>query len=376
MDKHGTRVGRLTAMVSLAMWALQVAAPAQAGLILSNGPYAFAGSASVTDTKATPGASTHPGATMGDSISIAPFDPALGVLTGVSHQIASTRKLELQGGGAGGASVGSATGTASATASLVAPGLSAGFGSVTAPTASCSSAAACTYGYTSADTAANGTYAVGISHLNDYVGSAPVSATRTAPTLSATSNGSKAATTATATQSWIGTLTTSYSYLLHAAPSFDGLVSSPVLTLDFGDVLLGADTSPLLFRIANLASLQRVALDLDGVEGSGDTSVLSTDISAFMNLSAGQSSEDFSAFMDTSTLGHFGARYVFTFSDEDIGASDSRYKDMTLTLNLSGHVIEAPLQASLSVPEPGGLVLLSAGILGLGWSRRSKSSKK
>jgi hypothetical protein len=374
MDKRGRRAGRLTAMIPLAMWALQVAAPAQAGLILSNAPYAFAGSASVTDTKATPGATTNPAASMGSSLAIAQFDPTLGVLTGVAHQIASTRKLELQGGGSGGTGVGSATGTASATASLVAPGLSAGFGSLTAPTASCSSASACTYGYASADTAANGSYAVGVSHLNDYVGGATVSATRSAPTLSATSNGTKATTTATATQSWIGTLTTSYSYLLHAAPSFDDLASSSVFTLDFGDVLLGADVSPLLFRISNLASLQRVALDLDAVDGSGDTSVLSTDISAFMNLSAGQSSEDFSAFMDTSTLGHFGASYVFTFSDEDIGASDSRYKNMTLTLNLTGHVVEAPLQAALSVPEPGGLALLSAGILGLGWSRRARKS--
>ncbi len=376
MSNCRNRSNGLMVVSALAMLALQVSAPAQAGLIVTNGPYAFSGSASVTDTKATQGATTNNGAALGANMLIPQFDAALGVLTGVTHQITSTRTITLAGNGAGGAGSGTATGNgASATANLAAPGVSATFGTLSSPNANCSSVAPCSYSSTSVAAPANGSPVVSAGSLNAYVGGGTVSATRIAPTLSVTSGGTKPSTTATATQNWSGTLTTSYSYLLHAAPSFDGTQPSSIFELDFGDMMLGASADPLLFSIFNLADANRVALNLDNVAGSGDTAILTTDISAFMNLTAGQSSDIFSGFMDTSVLGSFNASYLLTFSDEDTGAAASRYTNMMMTLNLRGTVVPVPLKPSMSVPEPGSLALFGAAIFGLVWSRRSRATR-
>lgn len=369
MNSGGIQIKKLMVISTLALLALQAATPAQAVLILINGPYVFSGSASVTDTNATTGATTNNGASMGSNVLIPQFDAAQGVLISASYQLSSSRTVTLSGNGSGS---GTATGSsASATAKLAAPGMSVTLGTVTSPNASCSSTSPCSYSSSSAVVASNGSYGVASSSLDSYVGGGTVTASRSAPTLSVTSGGTKPSTSATATESWSGTLSTSYSYMLHAAPSFDGGLFSSVLTLDFGSVMLNSTVDPLLFSIFNLIDPNRVALDLDAIVGSGDIATLTTDISPFMNLMPG-SLFDFSAFIDTAVLGSFNATYLLMFSDEDVGAATSRHNNLMLTLNLMGNVAPAPALAS--VPEPGSLALLGAGVLGLVWRRRVRRS--
>ncbi len=120
----------------------------------------------------------------------------------------------------------------------------------------------------------------------------------------------------------------------HAQASFASGLDQNLLTIDFGNVNLGGtlDTS---FDIFNLEQTfgYTADLDLDSILGSGDTSVLTTDLSAFSGLTAG-SSNDFLACFDTSTMGSFSATYTLTLSDEDITGATSQI----LTLQLLGEV--------------------------------------
>lgn len=339
MNKRSINTKKLMIIGALALLAAQPFTSAQADLIQTYGPYDFSSSASVTDTNTVNGATTNNGASMGGDILITQFNASQGVLMSASHQLSSSRTTTLAGNGVTG--TGTATVAAVANAKLVAPGMSATFGTVLpSPTPSCTSSSPCSYSST-ATTTNNGSYSVALSSLNDYVGGGMVSASRIAPTLSVTSGGTKTSTSATATQSWSGTLTTSYNYLLHAAPSFNGSLANSVFTLDFGNVILNSTVNPLLFNIFNMADPNRVALDLDTIVGSGDTTILSTEMSSFMGLMSG-SAYDFFAFIDTSLLGNFNASYMLTFSDEDTGAASSRNNNMMLTLNLRGNVVSAP----------------------------------
>lgn len=366
MGKQGIQASKSMALSALILLVLPVSRPAQAQLILSSGPYAFSGSAGVTDTKQTTGATTNNGASMGANTVINQFNPALGVLVGTTHQLSSSRTMTISGSGTGG--TGTATGSATGNTRLVTPGMSASFGSVSSPNGSCSSTTtSCSYPAVSTTVATNGSYGVAITALDAYVGTGTVTASRNAPNLSVTSGGTKPTTQATATESWSGTLTTRYDYLLHAVPTFDGNLPTSVLMLNFGDVWQHDAVNPLLFSIFNLSDPDRVSLDLDMITGSGDTAVLSTDIGTFMNLMPG-SFFDFSAFIDTSALGNFNASYQLMFSDGDVGAETSRNNDMMLTLNLNGNVVPMP------VTEPSALALFGAGIIGLAWRGRTRRS--
>jgi hypothetical protein len=203
--------------------------------------------------------------------------------------------------------------------------------------------------------------------LDSYVGGGTVLATLTAPTLTATQGAGTfpGAESTTYSVDWTGKLSATYDYLLHAKGSFDG-TSQLTLDLDFGTVFLG-DSASLGFSIFN-ASGDRVGLDLDSILGSGDTAKLFTNLSLFSGLGAG-SSNTFLASFDTSSLGLFSASYTLGLSDADVGASSSRFKNYSLTLNLKGEVRE---RQSNGIPEPGILGLLGIGLLGLAMGRRQR----
>jgi hypothetical protein len=258
-----------------------------------------------------------------------------------------------------------ATGTGASTATLAMPGLNQGFVQITS-TASCTGArqGSCQGSTVTTSTASNlAAQSIAAANLDSYVGSGNVSAIRTATLLSATQNSNQFTGTESTgyTVSWSGTLHTAYTYLLHAAPSFESGSQDLTLDLDFGTVSLG-DAASLGFTIFNLSGI-RAGLDLDSVTGSGDTAVLTTDLGLFSGLAAGDA-DGWTAYLDTTNLGLFAASYSLMFSDADIGAASSR-ASFYLTLNLFGEVtaqaavIDPPMVTpTASVPEPGTLALL------------------
>jgi len=113
--------------------------------------------------------------------------------------------------------------------------------------------------------------------------------------------------------------------------SFSTDSDQDVLNLDFGTVNLDSTVSPIGFQIANLLAFGTTAdLDLVSITGSGDTTILSTDLAPFIDLD-GSDFLNYEAMLDTSTPGPFGATYELSFTDI-LGT------DQTITLNLSGEV--------------------------------------
>ncbi len=174
------------------------------------------------------------------------------------------------------------------------------------------------------------------------------------------SAGSGVTASASTTLAWEGNLTATYTFVDHAYASFnDSGYLNDELTLDFGTVQQGSAAAPLGFDIYNLEN-EATGLDFIGISASsGDTEVLTTDLSAFSDLLAG----DFLSFLalfDTSNAGSFAASYTLIFRDTlGTGARSSQQGGQTLTLNLLGTVV-AP------VPVPPALWLFGSAIAAMG----------
>ena len=160
-------------------------------------------------------------------------------------------------------------------------------------------------------------------------------------------------------------------YLEHAIASFSSTDELGVLTLDFGSVLQNSTPSQLAFSIFNGSDADRVGLDLDGIIGKGDDSQLYANLAEFNALGAG-SQRDFWASLKTSAVGNFLTSYTLKLSDADDGATHSRNKDHSLTLNLKGSVIAANQLPANDVPEPGTMALLALGLVGVATSLRRR----
>ncbi len=111
--------------------------------------------------------------------------------------------------------------------------------------------------------------------------------------------------------------------------SFNDVSDLDVLNIDFGTIPLGDPSTPTAFDVFNLPTgLTISGLDLLSITGSGDTGVLTTDLTRFVNMEGGLS-RSYEAMIDTSTAGSFSASYDLAF-DDYLGNPQS------MTLNLSG----------------------------------------
>jgi hypothetical protein len=207
--------------------------------------------------------------------------------------------------------------------------------------------------------------------LNAYVGRGKINVNESL-TVNSSNSGAigQATVSTTATANWIGDVTLSYIYQDHAAAAFGG-VADATLNLDFGSFYLGDQAGGLGFSLANLFG-DRVALSLTGFTETGDLgNQFGTNLMKFDNLAAGNSKQ-FEADFLANSVGKYNATYLLTFADyAPQAASSTLHSGATLTLNLSGEVLEKQTVPN-DVPEPASLMLLALGTVALGVSRKRR----
>ncbi len=141
------------------------------------------------------------------------------------------------------------------------------------------------------------------------------------------------------------TIDTTLTVLDHSVGRFSNN-GDTMLSLDFGDVLLGSSPS-LSFGIQNLSGAFRAGLDLDAIaEASDPDGKFSTDAAPFGDLAAGAHSF-FDLFVDASVLGSFSGQYSLGLSDVDGLAGTMG--GQTLTLDVAANVVSEVAAESAAV---------------------------
>ena len=118
----------------------------------------------------------------------------------------------------------------------------------------------------------------------------------------------------------------------HANASFNDVSDLDALLIEFGDVAQGTGQQSLNFTIYNLDSTPTLTggLDLDTISGTGDTTVLTTNLAPLSNLPAG-GAQMFTAYVDPTFLGGYSATYTIELSDQDLPGAQPT-PDLVLSL--------------------------------------------
>ena len=137
--------------------------------------------------------------------------------------------------------------------------------------------------------------------------------------------------------------------------------SSNTLSIDFGTLVQNTGVQSLgdaIFNALQTAGFT-AGLDFDFLGGSGDTSILYTDLSdgEFTGLAAGNA-YSFLASFDTNTApGLYSATYTLAFSDADIYSGASAAGSQVLTLELTGAIVPEPITVALAIPGLIGVIV-------------------
>lgn len=150
--------------------------------------------------------------------------------------------------------------------------------------------------------------------------------------------------------------------LARANASFAAASDQNTLTINFGTVAKNSSTPFQAVTIYNLVNVPgfTAKLDLDSINGSGSTSILTTDFAPILNIDAG-SSASFNATVYTgANEGPYAATYTLVNSDENVpGALAGTSLTLTLNVTIGPPVIVACNAADIvgpgGTPGPDGL---------------------
>ncbi len=154
-----------------------------------------------------------------------------------------------------------------------------------------------------------------------------------------------------------------------AEASFNGASDTDSFIIDFGPVPRSAGVETIAFAIHNLEATPGFTADLsiDSVGGSGDTSVLSTNLVAPAVLGAGSNLSLMASFDASVDAGVYEAIYVIQVSDEPLpGSQIGNALTLTLRAEATGVVPVSTAWGSW----PFGALLLVMGIAGIALPRR------